>query len=308
MKKRRVGTISMGIVLVAFGVLIFIAQINKVSAINLSIKFWPIILFLIGGEILWHSYKYKEEDINIKYDVFSIFIVLLIVIINLGIYGLMETGIISKVSSMISAETFTFEIPYEEIEINKNIEKIIINAPKHCNLNMSSEKNNKIVFSGSADIIAENKEKAKNLLNDKYINAKESGNTLYISFPDTSIHNNRYNNFSPYDFNLSIPEDKKVEIKGQGESLDLALDNVSNDWIIDDIGRVKIRLKKSINARIEALVHDSHSLIGNAQWKTTETKNEIEDTEKVKGELNYGDGKNNIYILSSGEVEVNVLE
>ncbi len=49
-KKRRVGTISMAIVLIAFGILIFIAQINKVSAVELAIKFWPAVLFLLGGE------------------------------------------------------------------------------------------------------------------------------------------------------------------------------------------------------------------------------------------------------------------
>ncbi|MCG4566142.1 hypothetical protein, partial [Anaerosalibacter bizertensis] len=138
MKKRRVGTISMGIVLIAFGVLIFIAQVNSISAINLSIKFWPIILFLIGGEILWYSYKYRDEDINIKYDVFSVFIVLLIVVINLGIYGIVETGVASKVISTISSESFTFKIPYREIEIGNNIEKIIVEVPRHCKLNMRS--------------------------------------------------------------------------------------------------------------------------------------------------------------------------
>ena len=77
----------MAIVLIALGITIFIAQINNLSAVKLSIKFWPIMLFLIGGEILWYSYKYKDEDVIIKYDVFSIFIVLLIVVVNLGIYG-----------------------------------------------------------------------------------------------------------------------------------------------------------------------------------------------------------------------------
>ncbi len=75
----------MALVLIAFGILIFISQINKVSAVELGIKFWPAILFLLGGEILWYSYRYKDEDINIKYDVFSIFIVLIIVGINLAI-------------------------------------------------------------------------------------------------------------------------------------------------------------------------------------------------------------------------------
>lgn len=307
MKKRRVGTISMGIVLIAFGILIFIAQVNRVSAINLSIKFWPIILFLIGGEILWYSYKYKDEDVNIKYDVFSVFIVLLIVVINLGIYGIVETGIMSKVSSMISSENFTFKIPYREIEVDKNIEKIIVEVPRHCNLDMRSEKDNKIIFSGSADITAENKGKAKEFLNDEYIITKSSGNTLYVSFLDTSIYNNRVNSVYPYKFNLSIPEDKKVEINGEGDSLDLTIDNMKNDWVIDNISNVKIRLGKNIDTKLEALVHSAESLGGNAKWETAGSES-VEELDRIKGKLVYGEGKNNIYILTSGEVEVNTFE
>lgn len=307
MKKRRVGTLSMGIVLIAFGILIFIAQVNSISAINLSIKFWPIILFLIGGEILWYSYKYRDEDVNIKYDVFSVFIVLLIVVINLGIYGIVETGIMSKVSSMISSENFTFKIPYREIEVDKNIEKIIVEVPRHCKLDMRSEKDNKIIFSGSADIAAENKEKAKEFLNDEYIITKSSGNTLYVSFPDTSIHNNRAGNFSPYKFNLSIPEGKKVEINGEGNSLDLALDSIKSDWVIDNINNVKVRLGKSIDVKLEASVYGTEALGGNAKWETANIEN-VEEINKVKGKLVYGEGKNSIDIITNGEVEVNTLE
>lgn len=104
MQKRRVGTISMAIVLIAFGVLMFLSQINKKSAVELAIKFWPTILFLIGGEILWFAYKYKDEDVKIRYDVFSIFIILFILMINIALYGLMETGIIDLIKLKVSQE------------------------------------------------------------------------------------------------------------------------------------------------------------------------------------------------------------
>lgn len=101
MSKRRVGTISMAIVLIAFGILLFVAQINKVSAVQLAIKFWPGILFLLGGEILWFSYKHKGEDVIVRYDIFSIFIVFTIVFVNIILYGLIEIGIIDKISNII---------------------------------------------------------------------------------------------------------------------------------------------------------------------------------------------------------------
>lgn len=100
MQKRRIGTFSMAIVLIAFGIILFVAQINQLSAINISIKFWPIILLLLGGEILWYSYRHKE-DMIIKYDIFSMFIIVLIIIVSLGVYGLSEIDAISKEGSKI---------------------------------------------------------------------------------------------------------------------------------------------------------------------------------------------------------------
>lgn len=111
MKNRRVGTISMAIVLIGFGILIFVAQINKLSAVELAIKFWPSILILLGGEILWFCFKEKKENENIiiRYDVFSIFIVMAILFINIAIYGLVETGIMDYIRVRVTEETIRYE-------------------------------------------------------------------------------------------------------------------------------------------------------------------------------------------------------
>lgn len=111
MKTRRVGSISMAIVLIAFGILIFVAQINKLSAVELAIKFWPSILILLGGEILWVSFKEKKETENfiIRYDIFSMFIVMVILCVNITIYSLVETGIMDYIKLKVAEETYRYE-------------------------------------------------------------------------------------------------------------------------------------------------------------------------------------------------------
>lgn len=111
MKTRRVGVISMAIVLIGFGLLLFTAQFSKVSAVELAIKFWPMILILIGLEILYFAYvsKKNEQDIVIRYDIFSMFIVMIILIVNIGLYGLMETGILDYIKLRVSEETIRYE-------------------------------------------------------------------------------------------------------------------------------------------------------------------------------------------------------
>lgn len=116
MKTKRVGTISMAFVLIGFGIILFIAQFSKISGVELSIKLWPAILILLGGELLYCGYRRQkeEEDIVIKYDIFSMFIVTSVLVINIAIFGLMETGILDYVKLKIANETYRYEMYMEE--------------------------------------------------------------------------------------------------------------------------------------------------------------------------------------------------
>ncbi|NLV89638.1 MAG: hypothetical protein GX021_09805 [Tissierellia bacterium] len=111
MRTRRVGTISMAIVLIGFGLLLLISQVSKISAVEIAIRFWPCILILLGGEILWFSLKSKKEkdDLIIRYDIFSIFIVMVILFVNIVLYGFMETGIMDYIKYKISEEIHYIE-------------------------------------------------------------------------------------------------------------------------------------------------------------------------------------------------------
>lgn len=116
MKIKRVGTISMSLVLIGFGLILFIAQISKISAVELAIKFWPAILLLLGGELLYCGYRKQrdKDDVVIKYDIFSIFIVTTILFVNIGLYGLMETGILDYIKLRVREETYRYEMQIEE--------------------------------------------------------------------------------------------------------------------------------------------------------------------------------------------------
>src|SRR5699024_1195046 len=127
MKTKRVGVISMAIVLIAFGILLFICQFSKISDIELAGKFWPLILIMIGLEILYYSYinKEGEDKFVIKYDIFSIFIVMIILVVNVVLYGFMESGILDLIKLRINEEKVIYEEYLEEnYEYKKQASKI----------------------------------------------------------------------------------------------------------------------------------------------------------------------------------------
>ena len=103
MKTKRVGTISMALVLILFGIILLLSQFALVSAFELFTKLWPFILIILGLEILYYAYVSKEE-VKIKYDVLSIFVVIFILLINIGIYGLMETGVMDLIKVNVERE------------------------------------------------------------------------------------------------------------------------------------------------------------------------------------------------------------
>jgi len=297
MKTKRVGTLSMAIVLIGFGILIFIAQINQLSAVELAIKFWPSILILLGGEILWFSFKEKKEEerVVIRYDIFSVFMVMIVLGINICIYSLIEIGAMNWIKTKISSETYNYELPFEEYMVDDSIEKIVINGQNYSSLTVRTDKINKIISSGAINITSTSEENAKKILDEDYININKSDNIIYISFKE---------NYNLKNLSITIPDNKKVEVNG-GNDLDLILDSISNNFVVDNIRRVKLRVNKESDIKLETIINDEENFKGNVKWNIVQLGNE--ESPKYKGELVYANGNNIINILNSHEVEVNEI-
>ncbi|MEN8906732.1 MAG: DUF4097 family beta strand repeat-containing protein [Clostridiales bacterium] len=129
MKKRRVGTISMGIMLTAFGVIILMAQLTDISILKYIKMFWPIIFIILGVEILIYNYKLKKDEDTIKYDIASIVLIFIILFGGVIIY--------------LTTQVFS-EIGFGNILTKMNINKY--ETTYDYNKTVSSDKNDKILF------------------------------------------------------------------------------------------------------------------------------------------------------------------
>ncbi|TCO71045.1 hypothetical protein [Marinisporobacter balticus] len=312
MERRRVGTLSMAVLLIICGVIMLITQLNKQPVLDIVLKGWPLILFLLGGEILWYCYKAKDENVKIKYDLFSIFIICIILIFHLSVYGLIQLDLVSKLDKMISSQDFVLKTPVEEFTFNDNIQKIIIDAANFNHLTIRTNEENKITAYGTAQITSDTKETAEKLLNSKNMVTHQSGNTLYISL-------NRFSSDHGYlrEYTLIIPSAKKVEITN-GENLKLAIDTLNNDWVIDGFHNTEIRLSENADIRINTSVENKNHLKGNIAWVIDKTANikETSDSEEatqsntassypINGNFIQGNGKYKIHILNTDNITVN---
>lgn len=289
MRIKRVGTISMGIVLIAFGVILFLSQINKFSALNVVLKIWPVILILMGLEILWYRYLSKDEGLVIKYDLFSIFIIFVILFMNIGIFAISESGLIHKFQSMVISSNYDMDKIVNEYIIDESINKIIIDDAN--NLVIRSTKDNKITGVSKLNVYATSKEEANELASKDNIRYEKSGNTLYVYFPNNI--NNSYSYSNTRSLELFLPENVEVEVMNC-YNLDLMFSGFNNKWTFDGNSNINIRLDKDSNVDIKAFVESLDILNGNIKWEFNNF-----------GKYVNGNGTNIINILNSSSITVN---
>ena len=289
MKIKRVGTISMGVMLIAFGVILFLSLINKFSALNMVLKMWPVILILIGLEVLWYRYASKDEGVVIKYDLFSIFLIFIILILNIGIFAVNESGLFHRLESMFLSAFYNMDMPIDEYIVDESINKIIIDDTS--NLVIRAASDNKISGIGKLNVYASSKEEADELAGLNNIKYEKSGNVLYVYMVNNVKNNYSYSNIG--NLEIFLPENIDVEVVNC-YNLDLIHSGFNNKWLFDGVNNINIRLDKISNVTVKAFVESLDYLSGNIKWSFDNF-----------GEYVNGDGANVINILNGSSVIIN---
>ncbi|WMJ87815.1 LiaF transmembrane domain-containing protein [Anaerocolumna sp. MB42-C2] len=82
MKMHRVGTFTLGSGLILFGVLFIIRVFTGIITYQMVFKLWPLLLIILGSEIL--AGHYKEKEAGILYDRAAIFLIILLTFFSMG--------------------------------------------------------------------------------------------------------------------------------------------------------------------------------------------------------------------------------
>jgi len=299
----------MGVVLVATGVMLLFAQLNNKAVLDFAIKWWPLIFILLGGEVLWHTYSAKEENPKVKYDLFSIIIIFLVVISGLGVQALTEIGIIPRLSKVAFAQEYLLKKPYQEISL-EGIKRIVLNSPR-CELVVHAGEGNSVLATATAIVKADCQETAEKLIEAGGLVSRRAGDTLFLYFsqPLSPGELSYYARITEY--NLVIPGDRKVEINSDFP-VRIFADKLKGNWLIDG-KETEVRVPEDADLKIEALVWDRSDLGGTVDWKITEPMAENDEagqsreSKQVKGEAVLGNGKYKINVFSRSRLVVNKI-
>lgn len=309
MKKRRVGTFALGIFLIGLGGLFFYAQFNEKNALEIAATWWPLILVLLGLEVLWYVYTAKEEAPKIKYNFFSIFIIFLFLIVSMGVYGVSQIGLAPHLQARLSAQEFQLQTLPEEVTLDETIKKIVLDVPSS-DLRLRTGTEEQVLVFGEAYVAAENRVMAEKLIAPKMLVDRKVGDTLYLSFNLPLAISNSAIYARIEEITLIVPADRSLEVKNN-RKLEVDVTGLKNQLLIEGRGTTELKVPAQSDYALTASVEAEHCLQGNAEWTLLDKKRGEEEQKgnpsPIQGELTFGEGRYKINILSSGTVVVNKI-
>src|SRR5690625_7952784 len=110
MRTWRVGSISMGVSLLLLGVLLLLSQFFQVKVTTIFLTWWPVILIVLGLELLVYLFLSKQENPVIKYDFLSVVFVGFICMFAIVIILLLTICIIILVNIWVYLDILTLEL------------------------------------------------------------------------------------------------------------------------------------------------------------------------------------------------------
>lgn len=212
MKQWRVGTISAGVILISLGILLIIEKINGMYSVGRVIKWWPVILIILGCEILVFSFLSRKDDSKLKFDGMSIFIIFMVLIFCFGTNVAMDVfgGVIHRDGLNFSLRNYKYESKFKK--------NITVNAKGKDKLILNNAYGNTKVIKGKADnieieadiIIRNNDEKHASEIVDSLIEVKDE-NPISIKSKIDMYKNNDIQDIS-INYLIKVPENMNIDI------------------------------------------------------------------------------------------------
>ncbi len=263
MRQWRVGTFSMGLLLLCTGIGLLYAQFQPAPVVSSILQWWPVIFIILGVEVLFQSYLMKDKESKIKYDFFSIFIIFFIVIAGMGLQVAGKVGLNSYIQENITSKQYSLQTN-QEIALGKNIQKIVIEAENGPQLKVRTGTGDSLQCNARASIRAQSEAQAQQVLQENtQLHTRTDGNTLYLNLV-FSTANNCYGT----SYSLILPERLAVELEHRDTPLQITAGQITKNWLIRGNGDLDITLAPQSNLTMYAMSPRPLTLKGNLNWTT----------------------------------------
>jgi hypothetical protein len=264
---------------------------------------WPILLIVLGIEILLYLFFSRQEKPVLKYDFLSIIFVGLLGSVGIVFAMLSATGIMEKVEDVVAREERSFELPDFSYQMDDSIKRVVLRTVGYQTTIEATDERAVSMF-GTYRTQTSNKERLIKSADD-FVYANKKGDTLYINVKTLPNELGPFNSHQEIASTILIPKGVKLEVIGNGNEIALNPRSLENDWSINGAGSIDVKVEENSNLNIEAVgVGEVNGKDG--AWKVTEKgdPNGMEGVERNAVHQS-GEGNYHINIINTYNVSLN---
>lgn len=304
MRQWRVGSFSMGLVLVLLGIGLLLDRFQGAqSALELIINWWPLVLILLGIEVLAAGILSRGEKHTIKYDFWSILLVIVFFLFSLTGYALSASGIIPVIQEAVNLKEHAITLPEEVIGL-EGIKRVVLSCSGGA-LELRSTGDSAVRMFGRGTISAVSREEAAELAQSVKTDYYIEGNTLYIYVNELPYRSTPFGWGGAGDLSriILIPADMALEMQRSGgdHHTEIILDNLTASWSLNVDGAVKATLSPSLQVTVFGLTGNPENFKGNVSWGM-----EADLPQKAAATITLGEGTWPLHISAEWDLEVNI--
>ncbi|MEQ2527755.1 hypothetical protein EKG37_20715 [Robertmurraya yapensis] len=297
MRTWRVGTVSMGISLLLLGIFLLLSEFIGLSLSNILMSWWPIILVVLGAEILLYLFFSRSEKPLLKYDFLSIIFVGVLGMVGIGFAIMSSMGLNDLVTEAIAQEEQTIELPELAHVLKEDIHRVVVDTadyPFQVETTSSSEVS---MFGTYRASVQKGQSLVKSV--EDYVSVHQKGDTLFLQVKKLPTDFSPFSyDYAEIDATLLVPENVKLEIVGHS-NLTLKPRAQKSNWHIENASNVELMLGKNSDVTVHAknvdeLVND------HGQW-------ESDGVSEQNGMFKIGSGTHSIDIVNVFHVDVSLL-
>ena len=305
MRRWRVGTFSMGMLLIIIGIVLLTSLVSGFPLAELLFQWWPVLLIILGVEILAYIYLAKEDHPKIKYDVFSMFMIIVICFVSLGAYTVSTIGVLPRLKAMVTSQDHNFTLADKSIDVSSDIDKIVLEL-SNASFSILGHNDANLKVYGNGGIYTDSQESVEKLINSDNIVTRRVDNTLVLQFnelPRLTEFNQGVKNLK---YTVVLPPKVEVEIKRSSyawQRLEINSDALNRNMFVDNSGALVVNAGADASLMVEASMKENYQFSGNVDWVYEEDqKNNSRATLKI------GEGKYKLYLFNRGEIEFKHLK
>lgn len=297
MRSWRVGSISMGVALIMLGIYLAASAWMGAQVWDAWLSWWPLILILLGAEILVYLFLNRSQTSSVRYDLWSVLFVGLLGMAGISMFLLTTTGVMKELRHAIGSTVRTYDLPTVQLPLSSDVNRIVVHTGREL-LQVEGISSEEVRLAGTYRVRTSEDDPEVPLEAEQLYHAEKVDQTLHLFIKEVPRRDGPLSVHPVVRRVLMLPQDRQVEIRAHRGELQISPGYLKNHWLVQSSGPVTVQLPEDGDVLLTA-VTDEKLLDGNVAWSSLTPLSETDEGNpgRYQGRLQVGQGSYELQIL-----------